>query len=281
MAQDKNPITILVVDDDKLETSGIRSFLEKNVKQVFKVHHCTSLQKALNFLRKETVDIVLFDFHVVKKQSAEKVLEKVNRLIGNTPLIIFSGEKDHDTALLLIKEGVVQGNITREYFAVKPDCLRDAIECAIAMVDYRVKSDSLASAEVKRNEALSLKLNQEHEASMLELFQKKTAETLKEHERLTAIALKESNARHLLDIEYQKQLLSWINGGYPNESVNKDVADGEDKVMQEKAAVKLLHDQEQEATDLKLQQKKQAKILKEDHEKEAVEVKGSPQDKAT
>lgn len=291
MNKNSDNIRVLVIDDDKPEVSGIRDFLERDVAPFFVVDHCTSPKAAIHFLKEKTVDIILLDFNVAKQHNAEEIFQKISPVVNDTPLIVFTGEEEHDMALLIMREGAAD-NITRENFAARPECLKEAIECALTRAEFQREKSQIAleskrkKSDVKRKkfqniEAVKLKYTHEKEAAALEKYEEKTATTLKENERLTAEALKESNVQYLLDTKYQKQLVSWMSGGYSVEYGDGDLASKNLESMQKETASNLLRKQKQKAVILKEDQKSVAKALKKKHEKEAEELKASQEKETT
>ena len=98
MTQNRDEIRVLVIDNDRPEVSGIRDFLQRNVTPYFVVDHCTSTRAAISFLKENTADIILLDFNVVKQHNAEKVFQTIRDVINHIPVIIFTGQEEHDLA---------------------------------------------------------------------------------------------------------------------------------------------------------------------------------------
>lgn len=100
-----NPIlTLLIVEKDALEARHIQELLKKNTIIKVKSIVAPSLPKALEYLRKKTIDAIILDPKLPDSQGIES-FRTINRAISNRPMIIIVGLKDEALALQAVKEG--------------------------------------------------------------------------------------------------------------------------------------------------------------------------------
>lgn len=95
---------ILIVDDEKIERNGIR-FLMKQFGMELNIHEANNGAKALEFLEKNQVDILLTDVKMPFMDGIELCSEIRNRG-WNMKILIFSGYSEFEYARMAVKLGV-------------------------------------------------------------------------------------------------------------------------------------------------------------------------------
>lgn len=97
-------MTILIVDDERLERNGIK-FLLKREKEEFRVLEACNGKDALGVLQTDRVDILLSDIKMPYMNGLELAAE-VRRLRPELPIVIFSGYNDFSYAREALRYGV-------------------------------------------------------------------------------------------------------------------------------------------------------------------------------
>jgi len=91
-----NMAKILVVDDEKIERSGIR-FLFQKLGISAQISEAANGVKALEFLREEEVDVLITDIKMPFMDGLE-LIENVARLYPSVKIIIYSGYGEFEYA---------------------------------------------------------------------------------------------------------------------------------------------------------------------------------------
>jgi DNA-binding response OmpR family regulator len=280
-------IKILLVEGSESEASNIKEFLQKNATPSFQVYHYTHPPQALQFLKEQHVDIVLLDFGTIDQHKAQDVFQKIQGAARDTPIIIFTGEAEHDLALIIMKEGA-DDRITKEQFTMSRGSLRDTIEFSLAKRKALIPS---ALKDARESGAAELRRSEEKGAAALQAAQTKGAAALRADEEKAAVELGKSHAESAVELEKMnkersddirgyKQTLSWMGGGYSVESVTNIEERGSEGNAWQFIAAELKHAQEKHAAKLKEAQRKEAVILGESEQKEASDLKGKQLEEA-
>lgn len=88
-ALDNGKLTVLLVDDEPLILELITRILKI---ERFSVIDCTNVEKALEILKKEKINIVLSDIHMPGRTGVE-LLVHVKEFYGDIPVILLTGKK--------------------------------------------------------------------------------------------------------------------------------------------------------------------------------------------
>lgn len=98
--------TILIVDDEEIVISSLRSFLA--LETDFNVQTRLSPMDALEFLEESSVDLVISDF-LMPKMNGVDFLSRVKKIFPEVPLILLTGYADKDNAIKAINDvGIFQ-----------------------------------------------------------------------------------------------------------------------------------------------------------------------------
>ena len=98
-------LTILIVDDEKLERNGIK-FLLKREEEEFRILEASNGKDALGVLMKETVDILFSDVKMPYINGLE-LSKQARELCTDLEIVIFSGYNDFSYAKEALRYGVV------------------------------------------------------------------------------------------------------------------------------------------------------------------------------
>ena len=98
-------LTILIVDDEKLERNGIK-FLLKREKEEFRILEASNGKDALGVLMKENVDILFSDVKMPYINGLE-LSKQARELCPDLEIVIFSGYNDFSYAKEALRYGVV------------------------------------------------------------------------------------------------------------------------------------------------------------------------------
>ncbi len=93
--------TIVLVDDEEMVLTSLRSFL--NLETSLKIETFTSAEAALEFIKKNDVDIVISDY-LMPEMDGISFLAKVREIRPDVPRIILTGYADKENAIKAINE---------------------------------------------------------------------------------------------------------------------------------------------------------------------------------
>ncbi len=114
---------ILIIDDEPSIRTVLRDILEM---EKYEVQEAKDGIDALSKIKKSTFDLVICDIKMPKMDGME-VLERINILSPDTPVIMISGHGDIDTAVETVKKGAF------DYISKPPDLNRMLITIRNAM----------------------------------------------------------------------------------------------------------------------------------------------------
>jgi response regulator RpfG family c-di-GMP phosphodiesterase len=101
MRMSESPPRILLVDDEDIVTTSIKSFL--NLETDYEVVVFNSPRRALDYLGKAPVDLVVSDFLMPEMDGIQFLLE-VKKLYPQTVRILLTGYADKENAIKAINE---------------------------------------------------------------------------------------------------------------------------------------------------------------------------------
>lgn len=101
MADDNGKETIVIVDDEDMVLSSISTFL--SLETDYSVQTFTSAQKALEFIKGNTIHLVVSDY-LMPEMDGVSFLAKVRELKPEVPRIILTGYADKENAIKAINE---------------------------------------------------------------------------------------------------------------------------------------------------------------------------------
>ncbi|MGI8892170.1 MAG: sigma-54-dependent transcriptional regulator [Bacteroidia bacterium] len=149
---------VLIIDDEKSIRSTLREILEY---EKFKVEEAENGQEGLKKAEKEKFDVILCDIKMPKMDGIE-VLEKLQEVAPDVPVIMISGHGNIDTAVEAIKKGAF------DYISKPPDLnrllvtLRNAMDRNVLVAEtktlkrkvYKTREIVGQSASIKKIKAL-------------------------------------------------------------------------------------------------------------------------------
>lgn len=96
-----NPSIIIIVDDEDMVLTSLKSFL--NLETDYDVHTFTSASNALKFIKNTEVDLVISDY-LMPEMDGMTFLSKVRDMRPEVPRIILTGYADKENAIKAINE---------------------------------------------------------------------------------------------------------------------------------------------------------------------------------
>ncbi|MFZ4761775.1 MAG: response regulator [Alphaproteobacteria bacterium] len=129
----KENIHIMLIDDVKRDIVAIKDQLYSSMKVPFVLTHVNTLTEALSMLRENTppIDVVLLDLGLVCEHHPQAIFELVEAIVHEIPIIVITGNQDHELALLAMNAGA-SDNITQKDFHETYGKLRDSIAFSLA-----------------------------------------------------------------------------------------------------------------------------------------------------
>ena len=100
----KQTIKILLVEDNPADAERIVEFLNDEPKFTFKLTHAATLEEGLAIKNTGELDMILLDLFL-PDSSGEETFKTVQEHFPDVPVIIFSGLKDENKALEIVRAG--------------------------------------------------------------------------------------------------------------------------------------------------------------------------------
>ena len=101
MAPDESKTTIVIVDDEEMVLTSLRSFL--NLETSYDVQSFTNPQEALKYIVDNEVDLVVSDY-LMPEMDGMSFLGEVKKVKPDIPRIILTGYADKENAIKAINE---------------------------------------------------------------------------------------------------------------------------------------------------------------------------------
>ena len=101
MADGENSQTIIIVDDEEMVLTSLRSFL--SLETEYNVKTFTSVKEALNFVKNNEIDLVVSDY-LMPEMDGISFLAQVKKIKPEVPRIILTGYADKENAIKAINE---------------------------------------------------------------------------------------------------------------------------------------------------------------------------------
>ncbi len=99
--QREHPSTIVIVDDEEMVLTSLRSFL--TLETDYKIQTFTSAQKALEFIKNDEVELVISDY-LMPEMDGITFLAHVRDIKPEIPRVILTGYADKENAIKAINE---------------------------------------------------------------------------------------------------------------------------------------------------------------------------------
>ncbi len=187
-------IKMLLVSDNEADVKKIKKRLEETIRIACHIWHCITLKEALEHLNKRGLqaDVIILDLGLVGTSNPKEIYKKIGRAAQRTPIIVLTGEgeEEHDLATFVMEAGASDHMIRGQF-----DRLLDAIE--FSLIRHKI-------IQKTRDESTS-DLRDAHDKGIADLDIEKTRHASETKDRKDKTD-KESHE--------QKQLISWITGGY-------------------------------------------------------------------
>jgi DNA-binding NtrC family response regulator len=101
MSGEQSPPDIVIVDDEEMVLTSLSSFL--NLETDYNVHTFSSAKKALDYIKKNNVDLVISDY-LMPEMDGITFLAQVRDHKPEIPRIILTGYADKENAIKAINE---------------------------------------------------------------------------------------------------------------------------------------------------------------------------------
>ncbi len=145
MTTDPVKISILIVNNDFVETSTIKSWLEKDMRVPWGMSHCVNIEEARSRINK--VDLVILKPEMEGILTPKEVFENIGNMVFEVPILVLTSESDeHGMSTYVMEQGaadiVIRGQFSR---------LVDAIE--FALIRQKLKTDARKTTDKSLTES--------------------------------------------------------------------------------------------------------------------------------
>ncbi len=124
---DESPIRILLIEDNPGDVRLVERYLKKNIDRPFTLRHADRLQKGIDALSENGVDLVLLDMSLPDSES-DATFGRLYRQARHLPIIVLTGNDDQEQASQAVREGAQDYLVKRN---VDSDTLVRSIRYAI------------------------------------------------------------------------------------------------------------------------------------------------------
>ena len=132
---------VLYIEDNPMEKTIIKKFLEMVPKQSFVFSHESTLKEGINFIKLKEVTVLLLDLGL-PDSTGEKTFTTVHELFPALPIVVLTGTEQEDLGIDLIKAGaqdyLIKGQINSALlsrtllYAIERKTLANELENALA-----------------------------------------------------------------------------------------------------------------------------------------------------
>jgi signal transduction histidine kinase len=193
----KNIIKALLVEDNPGDARLIKEMLAESKRSTFILAWVDRLSKGIDFIKNNTVDIVLLDL-TLPDSSGQETFEKLVRHVPQMPVIILTGIDDEQLAISLLRSGL-QDYIVKD--TVNTDMLARSIRYAI---ERKRLEDALRVAHDEMEMRVILRTRELSETNKL------LRDEIRQREKAEA-DLKDSNAQAELYVDLMAHDINNIN----------------------------------------------------------------------
>lgn len=127
-------IRILIIEDDEEDYLITKEIISEIKNQKYSVIGISTYEKALNEMRKDIYDIFLVDYRLGIKTGLD-LIDEVVEINRNIPIILLTGQDDHEIDILAMKKGVSD-------FLVKGKIDADLLERSIRYAIEKKKTEN-------------------------------------------------------------------------------------------------------------------------------------------
>ena len=154
-------IRLLLVEDNQADVGLIREMLPETGTSCFRIESVPRLSEALNRLKDGDIDLALVDLGLPDSQGIS-TFRTLHKAAPGIPLIVLTGNADHELAVTAVKEGAqdylvkgeVVGNVVMRAarYAVERKRAEDAIQQGIAKIEASRRTLLSVVEDQKRTE---------------------------------------------------------------------------------------------------------------------------------
>ncbi len=140
------PLDILIVEDDIIDRKLLHRLLSESALSISDIKSAERLSTALEFLDKDTFDVVFLDLGLPDSQGIESFNE-ISTKAPDVPVIVLSGLDDEETAVMAVKKGV-------EDYLVKGQVDKNLLTRAVRYAIERKRISKILDEKQKNIEAI-------------------------------------------------------------------------------------------------------------------------------
>ena len=163
---DNNRINVLLIEDNLADAVLIREMLKESRKPGFNLHNARRLDEGLDYLEKNSVDVLLLDLNLPDSHGLE-TFQKANDAAHHTPIVILSAFDDEDIAIKAVKgdaqDYLIKGKVDNSLLArsITYAIERKSIEGELK--EHRDHLEELVENRTKELQAVNEQLRKEIE----------------------------------------------------------------------------------------------------------------------
>ncbi|WP_139903439.1 response regulator transcription factor [Clostridium thermarum] len=203
---------VLVVDDEKLIRTGVKTMIERKAKDFYDVVLCSNGLEALDIVSKEKIDIVITDIRMPEMDGIT-FIKKLQEFKFKPLILILSGYDDFNYAVEALKCGVqnyLLKPIKREELYESLDKIENIIkkseETEAVKNAYSVHIDEYIEAEIK-----NIILRTDISEAEIENIGKRLQFDLLNHKYYIGLLIKEENNKLETDVSLKQDISNEIN----------------------------------------------------------------------
>lgn len=154
-------VRIMLISKEGKDADNIKEYLEEHMRLPWEITHCVNIREAA--LRTGKTDLIILDLGLSNLLTPSEIFDDVDHIAFETPIIVMTGEDEHNLATLVMEKGaadsIIRGKFGRLVDAIEFSLIRQKIS-----TDKRTASDEILKSH--QNDAANRQANNNHILNM-------------------------------------------------------------------------------------------------------------------